>query len=116
MQAHDIAGRIATLIGEQADAIAGSDFDRLEALTTETTELLQALDASATELGPEGRADIAAMLQPAATQANALVEATSTSLGETRHELQELRHGQSATSAYRQAVPKTAAIGYSRQG
>lgn len=116
MTTQEIANRIAGLIDEQAAAIAGNEFERLEALTSETTSLLQALDARVSALDQHGRAELVAILQPAAARSDDLIDETSNSLGEARRELQDLRHGQSATSAYRQAVPKEAAISYSRQG
>ena len=112
----ELAGQIVALVDRQAAAIAGNDFAGLAALTLETERLLQALNTQVAGLTPDERGYVATLLAPAVDQANGLVDTADARLDETRREMQELRQGRSVTSAYRQAMPKQAAISYSRHG
>jgi len=112
----ELAGQIVALVDRQAEAIAGGDFARLDALTAETGRLIASLDARVSDLTPDERDRVAALLQPAVDEAHALVHTTGERVAETHQEMQELRQGRSVASAYRQAMPRQAAISYSRQG
>ncbi|MEZ4572734.1 MAG: flagellar protein FliT [Thermomicrobiales bacterium] len=116
MNAGQIVLQIVNAVQRQAEAIACDDYTVVEALTTETASLCQALDRASMNLPDDERARLSGMLQAAIDQAAGLVTTASSRLGETRQEIQEIRHGKSATSAYRQAVPRVAAMSYSRQG
>lgn len=112
----EIAGQIAALVDRQAAAVAENDLAQIEALTGQTGRLLADLDARAAGLSPDERRQLAELLQPAAECAQGLTDAVSGRLDESRKELQELRQGRSVATAYRQSMPKQAAISYSRQG
>ena len=112
----DIVERIAAVIESQTEALAAGDFARLEALTVESEHLCRALGDASAGLPAAECARLAAMLQPATEQAARLVDNAGSQLGETRREVQEVRQGRTATSAYRQASPREAAMRFSRQG
>lgn len=116
MTAQEIVDRIVAAVECQSEALADSDYPRLEALIAETATLCQALDGASAALTLAERTALVATLGPAIEQANQFIDTIGSRVGETRREIQEVRQGRTATSAYRQASPREAAMRFSRQG
>src|SRR5690606_39045479 len=100
----------------QAAALADGDFERVAHLAELTASLSDELLLAAAGLDESGRAAVTGLLARAVERASELCQVTEERRAETRDEIRDLRAGQSATVAYRQALPREAALHYSRQG
>ncbi|HLT19081.1 MAG TPA: hypothetical protein VKZ96_06475 [Thermomicrobiales bacterium] len=116
LQATDIVAEIAYALDRQAEALAAGDFERLEALTALTASLNEELLGALDGLDEAGRVAVAEQLTAAVQRAGQLCDDAAAQRGETRQALNNLRTGQTATAAYRQALPREATLHYSRQG
>jgi len=116
LQATDIVAEISYALERQAEALADGDFERVETLTALTASLNEELLSSLGELDEASRATVAEQLEAAIERAGQLCVEAAARRAETRDALSNLRTGQAATAAYRQALPREAALHYSRQG
>ena len=111
-----IVAELVQVLNLQAEALAKEEFEWLDELMDRAAQLNGQLQSATATLPADVLDELAGQIRQLVEHADELAETAAARRDSVGRALGGLKHGRSAMHAYRQALPREAALSYSRLG